>query len=212
LPKSWLRPILPCPAKLIMNYKQVNILIILGLFLLFDLAGILMYQTISRSLKTAEETSSELISGYNVQLDEDNIKALALKITPDNTLLANQADQSPEISVQEPSHKSLAERKKEIDLYLYNGNGVAGDANDTAVILVTNGYMVKDIGNADKNDYEKTMISYHSDKQLIVQDLQILLNTLYNDISLKIDDSLDKKIEIILGKPARNTEGGDNSE
>ena len=187
-----------------MNLKQINILIILGLFLLFDFVAILSYQNLNSSIKLSQEKSEELISTYNVRLNRDQIQQLAAKIGPNPSFMANKV-KKPEISIQIPVPKKMPDIKS-VGIYLYNGSGTPGEAAAIAPMLENKGYKIDKIDNADQDNYKKTIIRHSSDQEVLAKDLQNVLKSLYNEIIIEIRED-QTKIEIVLGEPAQTSEG-----
>lgn len=182
-----------------MNLKQINILISLGLFLVFDLISLVLYQAINQSLVTAKQVSPEIIATYNVSLDVKNLQTLAEMV---GKPALSTVPPPPFTGLVEPK-STLIVNKESIGIYLFNGSGINGNASAAAQRLSREGYVVKGIANADRNDYLKTTVRYAKENNTLAKDLQLLLKSLYNEIVLDDDGNDRQTIQIVLGQPAQ---------
>lgn len=191
-----------------MKNKQILILAGLGLFLVFDLLLLVAYQQVKQSSNLANQVSEELIANYNVSLDASRIRDLAAKINPHNESFMAQQARQPGISLMEPSDSTISaqldEQKKATSLYLYNANGIEGDANIRADQLRRAGYNIAQVSNFQQENEELTIIYYEQTAPPVLQHLQYFLKAIYNEVSLQMKADLGNKVEIILGQPAQN--------
>jgi len=88
--------------------------------------------------------------------------------------------------------------KSSVKIRILNGNGKKGSAKEVTEILKNGGYEVKEITNADKFDYQESVISYKPGQEDTAKKIAKQIKTKYL-LNLKEDSSLDVDIVILLG-------------
>lgn len=90
-------------------------------------------------------------------------------------------------------------QNKEYQLSIFNGVGEAGAASKTAELLEKYGFQISEIGNADKYDYQSSIIKYYSkeDKKTASQIAELLGGQI--EFVEEAEENLNKNIEVIVG-------------
>ncbi|RAK10312.1 LytR family transcriptional attenuator [Halanaerobium saccharolyticum] len=110
----------------------------------------------------------------------------------------------PDIEESEIMVDSLVRNKsyiknKEYQLRVLNGVGRAGAASNTAELLEKYGFQIADIGNADRYDYQSSIIKYYTQKDReTASQIAELLGGQAEFVEEAEEDSA-KKIEVIVG-------------
>ena len=91
---------------------------------------------------------------------------------------------------------------KEYELRVLNGVGESGAASNTADLLEKYGFQILDIGNADRYDYDKSIIKYYNQKdQKTASQIAELLGGKIMYIESNTENQNEKKeIEVIVGE------------
>ena len=88
----------------------------------------------------------------------DRREVAGIEKFPNNQAKPNIAEQKLEES-QSPKEEATQEANlADYKIKVLNGSGIAGEAAKLKDLLEQEGFSVESIGNADKNDYEKTVI------------------------------------------------------
>ncbi len=90
--------------------------------------------------------------------------------------------------------------KSEITIDIKNGTGIPGEAKLLSDKLKTLGYSDITAGNADKTDYEETVVTFSKDLSQTVQDeIKKELEGFYKEVSVKTSSTQNKDVVIITG-------------
>lgn len=87
----------------------------------------------------------------------------------------------------------------EINISILNGSGVIGAARKLKDEMTAQGFNVIRVGNADKRDYQKTIIKYSLNNLEKANIVKEYLSASYNNLEILEDPDLLTDIEIILG-------------
>ncbi len=89
--------------------------------------------------------------------------------------------------------------KSKVRIDVLNGNGIAGSAKEIADLLERSGFNVRNIGDADRYDYPRTIIHYKPGHKDVAQLVAEQIKTKYSAI-LREDSSIQADIIVILGR------------
>lgn len=90
--------------------------------------------------------------------------------------------------------------KSDFKIRVLNGSGTAGLAGDLEEELLTNDYVVEDTGNADRYDYDETIIQYKEDvPEEFIDELRSDISSYSPFSTEELDADEDVDIVIIIG-------------
>jgi len=86
----------------------------------------------------------------------------------------------------------------DISAKVLNGSPTEGVAGEISDFLSNKGYQVVSVGNADKNDYAKSVLFYQKANYAKALNIKTALKELLPDIELKESDTLDSQSDVLL--------------
>lgn len=90
--------------------------------------------------------------------------------------------------------------KKVISIQVLNGTGIVGEAAYLQDKLADLGYASIKVGNATRQDYESTVVTFSSDlDSSVVEEITKELEKIYNKVETKKSSSISGDVEIITG-------------
>jgi hypothetical protein len=90
--------------------------------------------------------------------------------------------------------------KKAISIQVLNGTGIVGEASYLQDKLADLGYTSVKIGNATKQDYESTVVTFSSNlDSAVVEEITKELEKIYSKVETKKSSSISGDVEIITG-------------
>lgn len=123
----------------------------------------------------------------NTKLDQSNVLSEETK----------KIDESPQTTQSQTEVEEKVIKRSDLSIQVLNGNGVAGSAAKVQVYLEGFGYKINDLDNAEKSDFEKTLIRVKKEsdtyKDLLVNDMK----TNY-DVEFAADLPDDAKYDAII--------------
>jgi len=174
--------LLPMPTTVKTNSSLVYVGAALSVLVLL---GGVIYGGIKLSNSTKTEIANNTV-GIDNSLNTPNVAGA-------NTAVPSATE--PAVSTTEPT-KPL--EKKDLNIMIENGAGVAGLASKTKLLLEKLGYKVYDIGDAEITGRENTLLKFKKDnigyKDILKEDLK----DKYLDIVVEDDLSADSKYDVLL--------------
>jgi len=118
---------------------------------------------------------------------------------PDKMIIRENPSLTDEIRIGLGTDQAII-KNKEISVSVLNGSGVPGAARELGSEMNKNGFTVVNIGDAERNDYQKSIIKYASDNLEKANMVKEYLSAFYNDPEVIEDLELQADVEIILGR------------